>query len=192
MSPKVAARHVLHTRGLVSMLNTLRPRRRATPSTWSVLVLLVGGWLGGCAALAPELETPQLSLLGIQMLSTDMFAQKFRVRVKVENPNNLELPVRGLDYKIILMGDSFADGESTDRFVVPALGEAEFDMVVTTNFVSSLGRLISRVGGGKLENLDYEITGQVLLEKGFVKKIPFSHQGQVDVARATGRKSGEI
>jgi LEA14-like dessication related protein len=176
------------------MLNTLPPRRRATPSTvaWSGLVLLFGGWLGGCAALAPQLESPELSLLGIQMLSTDMFAQKFRVRVKVENPNDLELPVRGLDYKIILMGDSFADGESTDRFVLPAQGEAEFDMVVTTNFVSSLGRLISRVGGGKLENLDYEITGQVLLDKGFVKKIPFSHQGQVDIARVTGKKSGEI
>ncbi|HXW09056.1 MAG TPA: LEA type 2 family protein [Steroidobacteraceae bacterium] len=176
------------------MLNTLPPSRWRTPSivAWSMLVLLSGGWLGGCSALAPKLETPQLSLLGIQMLSTDMFAQKFRVRVKVENPNDLELPVRGLDYKIILMGDSFADGQSSDRFVVPAKGEAEFDMVVTTNFVSSLGRLISRVGGGKLENLDYEIAGEVLLDKGFVKKIPFNHHGQVDLARATGRKSGEI
>jgi LEA14-like dessication related protein len=174
------------------MLNTLPPRRRATPSTWSVLVLLVGGWLGGCAALAPDLKTPELSLLGIQMLSTDMFAQKFRVRVKVENPNDLELPVRGLDYKIILMGDIFADGVSSDRFVVPANGEAEFDMVVTTNFVSSLGRLISRVGGGKLEDLDYEIAGEVLLDRGFVKKIPFNHHGTVDVARALGKKTGDI
>ena len=148
--------------------------------------------LGGCSALAPKLETPQLSLLGIQMMSTDMFAQKFRVRVKVENPNDLELPVRGLDYQIILMGDSFAEGVSSDRFVVPALGEAEFDMVVTTNFVSSLGRLISRVGGGKLEDLDYEIAGEVLLEKGFVKKIPFNHHGTVDIARALGKRAGEI
>ena len=156
-----------------------------------LMILLVAGLLGGCSALAPKIESPQLSLLGIQMLSTDMFAQRFRVRVKVENPNDLELPVRGLDYKIILMGDSFADGSSTDRFVVPAKGEAEFDMVVTTNFVSSLGRLISRVGGGKLENLDYEIAGEVLLDKGMIKKIPFNHQGQVDIARALGRKSGE-
>jgi LEA14-like dessication related protein len=172
------------------MLNTLPPRRRPTPTfvAWSVLVAVL---LGGCAALAPKIESPQLSLLGIQMMSTDMFAQKFRVRVKVENPNDLELPVRGLDYKIILMGDSFADGASTDRFVVPAKGEAEFDMVVTTNFVSSLGRLISRVQGGKLENLDYEIAGEVLLDKGFVKKVPFNHHGQVDIARAQ-KKSGDI
>ena len=158
----------------------------------AVLFAAAMGLLGGCSAFAPKLETPQLSLLGIQMMSTDIFAQKFRVRVKVENPNDLELPVRGLDYQIFLMGDSFAEGNSTDRFVVPAKGEAEFDMVVTTNFVSSLGRLVSRVGGGKLENLDYEIAGEVLLDKGFVKKIPFNHVGKVDIARALGKKPGEI
>lgn len=158
----------------------------------AVLFAATVGLLGGCSAFAPKLETPQLSLLGIQMMSTDIFAQKFRVRVKVENPNDLELPVRGLDYQIILMGDSFAEGVSSDRFVVPANGEAEFDMLVTTNFVSSLGRLVSRVGGGKLEDLDYEIAGEVLLDKGFVKKIPFNHAGKVDIAKALGKRAGEI
>ncbi len=39
-----------------------------------------------------NLESPELSLVGIQMLSTDMFAQKFKVRVLVKNPNDLEIP----------------------------------------------------------------------------------------------------
>jgi len=112
--------------------------------------------------------------------------------VLIKNPNDLELPVRGLDYTIILMGDSFAEGVSSDKFIVPALGEAEFDMVVTTNFVSSFGRLLSRVGGGKLENLDYEITGKVMLDKGMVRSIPFNHRGQVDIERALGKRKGEI
>jgi LEA14-like dessication related protein len=148
--------------------------------------------LGACSTLPTNLIAPKVDLVGIQMMSTDMFAQKFRVRVKVENPNDLELPVKGLEYQILLMGDSFAEGNSTDRFVLPANGEAEFDMIVTTNFVSSLDRLISRVGGGKLENLDYEISGDVLLEKGMVRKIPFAHHGQVDIARAMGQRPGEI
>lgn len=173
------------------LLQFPRFRRHAVPA-WLFVTALAGGLLGGCSTLAPRLETPKLELLGIQMTSTDVFAQKFRVRMKVANPNDLELPVRGLEYQIFLMGDSFAEGNSSDRFVVPAHGEAEFDMMVTTNFVSSLGRLISRVGGGKLENLDYEIAGQVLLDKGLVKKIPFNHHGRVDIAKALARKSGDI
>jgi len=150
------------------------------------------GWaaalLAACASMGPQLESPQVTILSVQTLSTDMFAQKFRVRMKVENPNAMELKVRGLDYQILLMGDSFAEGNSSDQFLLPALGEAEFDMAITTNFVSGLGRLISRMGGGKLEDVDYEIVGEVLVDKGMIKKVPFSHKGKVDFTKATGRK----
>jgi hypothetical protein len=57
-------------------------------------------------------------------------------------------------------------------------------MLVTTNFVSSFGRLLSRVQGGKLENIDYEITGKIMVEKGMVRKIPVNHRGTVDFSRA--------
>jgi len=149
-----------------------------------LIVLACALLLGACTTLGSKLEAPQLELLGVQMLSTDMFAQRFKVRVKVVNPNELELPVRGLEYTILMMGDSFAEGMSDHSFVLPALGEAEFDMMVTTNFVSSFGRLLSRVQGGKLENIDYEITGKVMVDKGMVRKIPFNHRGTVDFTRA--------
>jgi LEA14-like dessication related protein len=156
--------------------------------TRACAMLVLAAALAGCSTIgASKLESPDLSLLGMQVMSSDMFAQRFKLRVLVKNPNDVEIPVRGLEYKIILMGDSFADGESADRFVLPAKGEAEFDMLVTTNFVSSFGRLLSRVGGGKLENLEYEIAGSVLLDKGIVRKIPFSHKGLVDMARPSKR-----
>ena len=147
--------------------------------------------VAGCSTLSQNLVAPELSLVGIQMLSTDMFAQRFKVRVLVKNPNDLEIPVRGIEYTIILMGDSFAEGETTDRFVLPAKGEAEFDMLVTTNFVSSFGRLLSRVGGGKLQDLHYEVAGKLQLDKGVMRTIPFNHQGTVDISRALGQKSGQ-
>lgn len=149
--------------------------------TW--FVALAALLLAACAGLGTKLEAPKVELLSVQVLSTDMFAQKFKVRLKVVNPNKLELPVRGLEYEILLMGDGFAKGESADHFVVPSQGEAEFDMTVTTNFVSGLGRLISRMGGGKLENVDYEIVGTVFVDKGFVKKIPFDQKGKVNFTK---------
>jgi LEA14-like dessication related protein len=159
------------------------PRRLVT------MLAALAALLTACTTLGPDLVAPRLSLVGVQMLSTDMFAQKFKVRVLVENPNDLELPVRGLEYQIIMMGDSFADGTSTDVFLLPARGEAEFDMVVTTNFVSSFGRLLSRVGGGKLEDIEYEITGKIYVDKGVLRRIPFSHRGTVDFSRSL--KSGK-
>jgi LEA14-like dessication related protein len=167
-------------------MNLLRNALLRMAGVCAVLVTLAG-----CSTLNQKLESPELSLVGIQMLSTDIFAQKFKVRVLVKNPNDVEIPVRGIDYTIILMGDSFAEGVSNDKFLLPANGEAEFDMLVTTNFVSSFGRLLSRVGGGKLQDLRYEIVGEVLLDKGVIRKIPFSHQGTVDISRTLAPKAGE-
>jgi LEA14-like dessication related protein len=155
------------------------------------LLFALAAGAAGCSTLGKNLQAPELSLVGIQMMSTDMFAQKFKVRVLVKNPNDLELPVTGIDYQIFLMGDSFAEGVSNDQFLLPAKGEAEFDMVITTNFVSSFGRLLSRVGGSKLDDLNYEITGKVMVDKGMIRKIPFSHSGTVDISRALGPKKGE-
>jgi LEA14-like dessication related protein len=147
--------------------------------------------LAACAT-GSKLETPRLKVVGIQMLSTDMFAQRFVVRMLVQNPNDMELKVRGLDYQILLMGDSFAEGVSNSEFLLPALGEAEFDMTVTTNFVSSFGRLLSRVGGGKLENIEYEVVGKIFVDKGMIKKIPFSHRGTVDFSKELGPLKGDL
>ncbi len=152
----------------------------------SVLVL-AAAFLAGCASLGSNLVSPTVSVLNVQMLSTDMFAQKFKVRVKVENPNDIQLKVTGIEFEILLMGDGFAEGNSSDQFLLPAKGEAEFDMSVSTNFVSSLGRLISRKGGGKLEDVDYEIVGTLYIEKGMAKKVPFNHKGTVDFTKATRR-----
>lgn len=157
-----------------------------------VLLLVLAAMAASCSTLS-DLQTPQVEIAGVQVMSADMFAQRFKVRLLVNNPNDVELPVKGLDYKIIMMGDSFADGVSTERFVLPAKGEAEFDMLVTTNFVSSFGRLLSRVGGGKLEDIDYEIAGKILVDKGMVRKIPFSHRGTVDFVKLLGaQKKGQI
>jgi LEA14-like dessication related protein len=120
------------------------------------------------------------------MQSSDMFAQRFKVRLNVQNPNDVEMPIKSLDYKLFLMGDSFGEGKSEERFVLPAQGDAEFDMLLTTNFVSSFGRLISRMGGGKLEKVEYEIAGNVVLDKGFVRKLPFDHKGTVDFGKLIG------
>ena len=133
----------------------------------------------GCSALAPKIETPRLMLVSAAMTSGDIFSQTFRLRMHVQNPNDRELPIRGIDYQLFLQGDSFAEGVSEQPFVVPALGETEFDLTVRTNFVSSIGRLLSRLGGK--DEVQYVIEGKVLTDIGMFKKIPFRESGTVNL-----------
>jgi LEA14-like dessication related protein len=143
--------------------------------------------LSACASLAPKIETPTVELMGVQVLSGDMFSQRFMVHVKVQNPNDIEVPVESIEFTAFLMGDRFGEGASYSPFVLPALGEAEFDMFITTNFVSGFGRLVSRMGGHKLENVEYEISGKLHLDKGLLRTIPFNHKGLVNFSKASGK-----
>jgi LEA14-like dessication related protein len=142
----------------------------------AVLLMVVAG----CSTLAPKLESPRLQIVSVAMTSGDIFSQNFLVHLKVENPNDRELPIKGIDYKLFLQGDSFAEGFSARPFVVPALGDTEFDLTVRTNFVSSVARLLTRLNGKT--KVEYIIEGTVALQSGLIRNIPFQDSGTVDLA----------
>ena len=73
-----------------------------------------------CAGIPRDLSTPEISFIGIRALEASLFEQKLEVRLKVQNPNTIELPVNGLDVEVELAGEPFATGVSARQFVVPA------------------------------------------------------------------------
>ena len=150
--------------------------------------LLLAATLAACASLAPRLETPRLSVMGVKMLEASLFEQRFEVRLRVQNPNDLDLPVRGLDLEFELGGEKFATGVSAREFTVPALGEAEFDMLLTSNAATALLNLV-RAGEGKRESLDYVIRGKLRTSLGLLRTVPFEERGTVPLRGA--REAGE-
>jgi LEA14-like dessication related protein len=147
----------------------------------AAVVLAVLLPLAGCATMAPKLEPPRLTVVSIGMVSADIFSQQFRVRLHVQNPNSRSIPIKAIDYELFLEGDSFAEGNASEPFVVPARGENEFDMTVRTNFVSSIGRLLSRMNGRDNSKVSYAIAGKVAVDIPFVKAIPFQDAGSLDL-----------
>ena len=129
----------------------------------------------GCA-LAPKLTMPQLTIVGVQVEGGDLLAQHLKVRLHVHNPNDRTLPVKGITYTLEIEGEPFASGESAASFVVPALGEAEFDMSVTTNMAGTLIRLLTR-GPEALQSVSYHLSGKVSLSQGWLQSIPFEQRG---------------
>jgi LEA14-like dessication related protein len=142
-----------------------------------ICIALVALVLVGCTPT--RLEPPQLMLAGVSLTSGDLFSQLFRIRVHVHNPNDRALPVKGIEYTLFLEGDAFAEGTSTAPFVVPARGDQEFDMDVHTNFMSSLGRLTSRLETKGSNDVEYVFEGSVVIDATFSPKLRFSEKGTV-------------
>jgi LEA14-like dessication related protein len=130
----------------------------------------------GCAML-PKFESPRLSVVSMEMQSADIFSQRMKVRMRVMNPNARELPVKGISYRIEVNDSELGQGLTNTPFVVPAMGEAEFDVQVTTNLAGMLGKLLSR--RGSQDQLQYRLVGEVALSSGFLRRIPFDERGSV-------------
>ncbi len=142
-------------------------------------VTLIAALLSACAS-QPKLEAPNLSVIGIEMLDSSLFTQRLKVRVRVQNPNDRELPVKGVSAKLEIAGEEFASGVSANSFVVPAFGEAEFDLLVDASMARTLIRMVGKSKQDQpRESLDYRMSGKVSLSSGFVRSIPFDESGSL-------------
>src|SRR3954465_10217175 len=130
-------------------------------------------WLAGCASTF-KLEAPQLTVMSMQVQSADLFSQRMLVHMRVVNPNARALPVKSIDYRIEVGGADFAHGLADKPFVVPAMGEAEFDVQVTANLANALTQILGRKGSR--DTLDYRLIGSVSLSSGFLRRIPFDER----------------
>lgn len=147
----------------------------------SALLATLG--ISSCASTPDKLQPPHLTVVSASMTSADVFSQQFRVRIHVANPNTVALPVKSIHYELFLEGDDFAEGDSDAPFSVPANGEQEFDLAVRTHFVSSIGRLLSRLSGSNRAVVQYTLSGHVVIDKTFSPKLKFAENGTVDLGR---------
>ncbi len=154
--------------------------RTGTTRTAATIVAcaIAGGMLAmltACSLFMPKLVPPQLSIVSVELGHSDLFAQHLRVRMRVQNPNDVALPVEGLEYTLDVAGAEAAQGVSSASFTVPALGEADFDMDVTANLAGTLLRLLSH--GSSSDQIGYHIIGKVRLSHGLLRSVPFDKSG---------------
>lgn len=137
--------------------------------------------LAGCSALVPQLETPKLSVVNVEVTKTELWEQRMKVRLRVQNPNERSLPVKGLTARLEVAGEEFATGVTAASFEVPALGEAEFDMDMTAHMAGALIKLLGRKGEQRGDAIDYRVTGKLSLSSGFLRSIPFEETGSFNL-----------
>jgi LEA14-like dessication related protein len=128
---------------------------------------------GSLAACAPKFERPVLSVRSVELAGGNFFQQSFLVKFLVQNPNKRELPVQGLKAELDVGGERIASGLSNKAFVVPPMGQSEFDMTITANVAAALLQLANQRG----DSVDYELSGSANLDLPFLHEVPFHQSG---------------
>lgn len=145
------------------------PLASATPRTNSAGPFLALAALLAACATTPKLDPPQVSIVGLKVVSAEVWMQHLQVRLRLHNPNDRDLPVTALEYTVEIAGQNIASGSYAESFVVPAHGDAELDTNLTANLASALLRLLTHVPSTLVP---YRLAGKITLGEG-LGRIPF-------------------
>ncbi len=124
-------------------------------------------------------EAPRVSLVSIAPVDFRLFEQRFRVTLRVQNPNSREITIRGLEYEIVVNDRIFAQGVSGKPVTVSAWGENIAELEV----VSTLRRVMEQIeefGSRAKPSFDYAISGHVSVD-GVPFAVPFDYQGTLSL-----------
>jgi LEA14-like dessication related protein len=144
-------------------------------------LLALGLWLGvsGCSSMmTDDLQDPVVRLLKVDVVKAKLLEQKFVLRFRIDNPNDLSLPVRFLRYQIKLNGVPLAEGESDRDFTVPAKGHQNFSIPVRTNLWRHLKQIVNMLEDPN-EPIPYQLQGEVKTGLMFGRSVHLERKGEI-------------
>jgi LEA14-like dessication related protein len=108
-------------------------RFMSSPVRW--LLLVVALILSGCAVF-PVQDPLRVTVAGIESLPSESMEARMLVKLRVQNPNDVEIAYDGAAVKLDLLDATIASGVTDARGTIPRYGEAVVAIPVTLSMVN--------------------------------------------------------
>jgi len=133
--------------------------------------------LAACARGKPEPEKAHVdvSISELQFGPSTVLEQTWLLTLRIQNPNNYDIPADGMKYQIDVNGKFFARGVNNKSVMVPRLGEA----MIQVQAVSDLPTLIQHFGDLRRMSqtgINYYMNGMLYSGEW---RYPFEYSGAV-------------
>lgn len=92
---------------------------------WAKVVGLLSGLIvSGWTSWSTKGELPDILVANVTALKSSAFEQRLRVDLRIRNPNDFDLYVTGIDFKLDLNGKRLARGLGNKEVTAPRRGDA--------------------------------------------------------------------
>jgi LEA14-like dessication related protein len=150
---------------------------RQANGRWRTMgALLLVFFMSGCAAMQPTVTPPQLNLIDVQFLDARLLEQRYELTFRVLNPNDLDIPIQGMYFELQLEARPFATGVSSKPVTVPAYGETEVVVTVSTNVLKTVTQLADFLKG-QPQSVSYRLSGHLKVDLPLASRLPVSSEG---------------
>ena len=145
-----------------------------------LLVLLASYGLSGCASAPSDtaFKSPDVQLVNVEAVRTHLLEQEFRLRFRIDNPDDVDLPVRNLNYTVFLEKVKLASGNYATWLTVPAHSYRELEVPVNTNLWRHLKDIVKLLK--KPDNpIRYRLDGELTIGLMFRHSVNVSRSGVI-------------
>jgi len=151
--------------------------KRVSILRYAAALLLLAS-LSSCALLYRDLQEPVVQLVSVAPQQISFSGVKLLCRLRIDNPNDVSLPIKAVQFDLEVEGAQIAHGALVDGFTVPALGSEFVDVVVDVDAGRSLALAIQLLSAGERE-LDYALTGHVDVAISVLGRVHINETGSV-------------
>lgn len=147
------------------------------------LLLAPALWLQGCATLSPSFEPPEVQVTALEPLPNNHSGDlRFRIHLRVFNPNDSDLGLSGLYYTLKLAGHKVITGTSSNLPVIPAYGQEAIVVDAAANLMGSFmaaAELIQMQGN----TVPYELEAKLGLQRSILPAIRVTKRGEIPLGQ---------
>jgi len=127
---------------------------------------------GGHREAAPRVD---VSISELRMGTSTVLEQAWDMKLRVQNPNNFDIPADGIKVTVSVNGKVFAKGVNNRSVLVPRLGEAMIPVQAISDLPKVMNQM-SALGLFDAYGIEYTLKGTLYSgERGY----PFKSSGKV-------------
>ena len=152
--------------------------RRLQRRGWIGLAAVV--FLAACSTMPKEYEMLVVHIADMSPKDMAIFEQRFDVKLRIQNPNDVEFSINGIKFDIELNEREFANGMSGQHMAVPRFGSEVVNVEVFTTLASFL-RQVQEFSGGAGQKVRYRLKGTAYVDSPGNFKAPFDEKGEIDL-----------
>lgn len=150
--------------------------RRSCPVRIAVLAAVL--FAAACTSNRPKIEPPAVTLESVRVLRLADAKASLSLTLRLTNPNPFDLSVAGVDFQVDLDSRPAVNARSVRMDPLPPGGEAKVELAGSVDVTVVATALMTL---GTQLPVEYVLRGTVTLRDGTA--LPFSHKGEIPVAR---------
>ena len=117
--------------------------------------------LGGCASwFSSDEPDPEVHLIRVEVVRAKLMEQRFVLHFRIDNPNDSDLTVRSLEYRVHLGDILLADGEYEHWFTIGPRHSAYLKVPIRTNLWSKV-REMAKLLKKSDQPIPYRLEGEL-------------------------------